>query len=55
MTNDIVCVVTGLDFGWNCIVGVFAGVSREELEQTFPNNEYVITQIQVETNCIAYK
>ena len=54
MTNDIVIVVTGLELGWDCVVGVFAGVTQEELEQRFPPDKYILTKQQVETNLIGY-
>lgn len=52
-----VYVVTGLDLGWDCVVGVFNAdsVPREKLEQLFPEGEYVIHDVTVEKDTIDYE
>lgn len=45
-----VYVVTGLELGWDCVVGVFADVSVEKLQEAFPEGSYVITEREVEYN-----
>ena len=48
-----VYIVTNVEFGWDCIVGVFDSdtVSYEELEQKFDtDNGYIIFDRHVETN-----
>lgn len=47
--NDTVYVVTGLDLGWNCVVGVYSGVTLKELQKRFPKGEYVISDMRIET------
>jgi hypothetical protein len=46
-----VFVVTGLELGWDCVVGVFdAGkVSKKDLQSQYPRGEYVISTVTVET------
>lgn len=44
-----VYVVTGLELGWDCVVGVYAGVTMEQLDKVYPSNQYVITLQTVET------
>jgi hypothetical protein len=43
-----VYVVTGLEMGWDCVVGVYTNISFRELEQQFPEEDYVITLMTVE-------
>lgn len=46
---DEVYVVIGLDLGWDCVVGVFKGVSYEDLEARFGRG-YVIRDLYIQTN-----
>lgn len=46
----IVYVVTGLELGWDCVVGVFEGVDTDELQKCFPEGQYVIHEQTIETN-----
>lgn len=39
MTNKVF-VVTGLDYGWDCIVGVFKNTTKEQLEKDYPTPDY---------------
>ena len=48
--NKTVYVVTGLDLGWDCVVGVFTNVNHDELIKCFPEGEYVITERTIESN-----
>jgi hypothetical protein len=43
-----VYVVTGLNAGWDCVVGVYTNVPITELELEFPYGDYVITEMTVE-------
>jgi hypothetical protein len=44
-----VFIVTGLDLGWDCIVGVYPGdTNYEELEKQFPEDSYVIFERFIE-------
>lgn len=45
-----VYVVTNPELGWDCVVGVFEEeeVSKEELEEVFSAEQYVIHQRSVE-------
>lgn len=45
----MVYVVTGLELGWDCVVGVFQGVELEDLQKAFPEGEYVIHEQTIET------
>ena len=44
-----VYVVTGLELGWDCVVGVFTNVTRAALEAEFSEDYYVITELEVQT------
>lgn len=46
-----VFVVTGLELGWDCVVGVYEAdsVSAEDLESQYPKGEYIISSVNVET------
>lgn len=46
-----VFVVTGLELGWDCVVGVYDAdsVSKEDLKSQYPKGEYVISETSVET------
>jgi hypothetical protein len=46
-----VFVVTGLEFGWDCVCGVFdqADVTMEELEAIYPERAYVISDRTLDT------
>jgi len=48
--NKIVYVVTGLELGWDCVVGVFKDVNPDELLKRFPEGQYVIHEKTVEFN-----
>lgn len=58
MAQSKVFVVTGLDLGWDCIVGVFDAekISKEELKVQFPSGRgmYMIFEQQIETNLENY-
>jgi hypothetical protein len=58
MAQSKVFVVTGLDLGWDCIVGVFDAekISVEELRVQFPEGRgmYMIFEQQVETTLANY-
>ena len=43
-----VYVVTGLELGWDCVVGVFSNVSKTELEIEYPEEDYVITEVTLQ-------
>jgi len=51
-----VFVVTGLDLGWDCIVGVFDAkkVTKEQLRERFPETDAVIFEYTVDTNLKGY-
>jgi len=53
-----VFVVTGLDLGWDCIVGVFDAntFSKEELKVQFPEGRgmYMIFEHEIETSLRNY-
>lgn len=46
-----VFVVTGLELGWDCVVGVYDAdnVSKKDLQSQYPKGEYVISETAVET------
>lgn len=50
MQNTKVYVVTSLEAGWDCVVGVFdpTEVMLEELEACFPEGQYVIFEKEIE-------
>ena len=48
--NKTVYVVTGLELGWDCVVGVFKDVNPDELWKCFPKGEYVIHEQTIESN-----
>lgn len=48
--NNIVYVVTSLELGWDCVVGVFKDVDTDKLQKIFPSPPYVISEMTVETN-----
>ena len=48
--NNTVYVVTGLELGWDCVVGVFQGVDFNELSKCFPSPEYIISETTIDTN-----
>jgi len=54
MTNNTVIIVTEIDLSWDCVVGVFTGISKEDLEQEFPPNSYSLHQCSIETNLNNY-
>lgn len=54
MDNRVI-VVTGLYLGWDCVVGVFSGVSEECLRKQFPEGEYVLSDCALETNVFNYE
>ena len=43
-----VYVVTGLELGWDCVVGVFHNVDYDELMLEFPDEQFVITEQTVQ-------
>lgn len=43
-------VVTNTELGWDCVVGVFSGLTREQLDEKFDKYPYVISEMAVETN-----
>ncbi len=45
-----VLVVTGLDLGWDCVVGVFENTTEEALREIFPEGKYVINTCYLESN-----
>jgi hypothetical protein len=49
---SVVFVVTNPELGWDCVVGVFDSNTMllQEVEETFPSNQYVIHEHNVETN-----
>lgn len=51
MTNKVF-VVTGLDLGWDRVVGVFdfEEVELWDLQKRFPEDRYVISQVSIEKN-----
>jgi hypothetical protein len=42
-------VITDTELGWDCVVAVFSGKTREELRAEFPQENYVIIEMYVET------
>lgn len=44
-----VYVVTGLDLGWDCVVGVYLA-NYEDLLARFPDDDYVISEHLVQTD-----
>lgn len=46
--NKTVYVVTGLELGWDCVVGVFKDVNPDQLLKRFPEGEYVIHEQTIE-------
>jgi hypothetical protein len=48
--KQYVIVVTGLELGWDNVVGVFSGVSLEELQTKFSEERYVHTYMEIETS-----
>lgn len=57
MQNRKVYVVTSLEAGWDCIVGVFdpTEVMLEELKACFPEGSYCIFERSTETNLDGWK
>ena len=55
MPNNVY-VVTGLELGWDCVVGVFAtsSVNYDDLRNQFPKGQYVITTREVEFDTSNY-
>jgi hypothetical protein len=53
----MVYVVTGLELGWDCVVGVFDSneLTREELEECFPSEDYHIHLKMLETKVDDYE
>lgn len=45
-----VYVVTGLDLGWDCVVGVYdhETIDYNDLEEMFPLSDYTITEKTIE-------
>lgn len=48
--DKTVYVVTSLELGWDCVVGVFEDVNPEELQECFPSPPYVIHDTNVQYN-----
>ena len=50
-----VYVVTGLDLGWDCVVGVYCvdKVSLSDLQEEWPVDAYVITKRDIETKILS--
>lgn len=48
--NKTVYVVTGLELGWDCVVGVFKDVDVNKLHERFPSPPYVVSDHTVESN-----
>jgi len=48
--NKTVYVVTGLELGWDCVVGVFEDVDTDELRKCFPEGQYAIHEQTIESN-----
>lgn len=46
--NKTVYVVTSLELGWDCVVGVFKDVDVDKLQKCFPSPPYVISDQTVE-------
>ncbi len=46
--NNTVYVVTSLELGWDCVVGVFKDVDTDKLQKIFPSPPYVISEHTVE-------
>jgi hypothetical protein len=46
--NNTVYVVTSLELGWDCVVGVFKDVDADKLHKRFPSPPYVISDHTVE-------
>lgn len=46
-----VYVVTGLNLGWDCVVGVYScdEVSLEQLQNEWPVEDFIIIRREVET------
>ena len=44
-----VYVVTSTEMGWDCVVGVFTGVSKEALEAEYSEECYVIGEWTLQT------
>lgn len=57
MQNHKVYVVTSLEAGWDCFVGVFDSteVMLEELKACFPKGSYYIFERSTETNLDGWK
>ena len=57
MQKKTIYVVTSLEAGWDCIVGVFDAyeVMLEELELCFPEGSYCIFEREVEVNLNNWK
>ena len=55
MYNNVY-VVTGLELGWDCVVGVFAtsAINYDDLRNQFPKDQYVITTREVEVDTSNY-
>lgn len=49
-----VIVVTGPHYGWDCVVGVFTDVSKQDLRKRFPENEFVLTEKIVQSDLSYY-
>jgi hypothetical protein len=46
--NNTVYVVTSVELGWDCVVGVFKDVDVNKLQECFPTPPYVISDHTVE-------
>jgi hypothetical protein len=44
-----VIVVTSTELGWDCVVGVYEGVSLEALQAAYKDPHYVYSEVDVET------
>jgi hypothetical protein len=53
--DKTVYVVTSLELGWDCVVGVFEDVNHEELSERFPSPPYVIHDTTVQYNLEGWK
>lgn len=53
--NQYVYVVTCPELGWDCVVGIFdENMDRKELNDQFPEGQYVISKRQIENNLEDY-
>jgi hypothetical protein len=53
--DKTVYVVTSLELGWDCVVGVFEDVNHEELRECFPSPPYIIHDTTVQYNLEGWK